>query len=125
MQRKIQVLMGAVWLFAFPAVAQPQAKISPNDWTIFSENHEPATLKDTLFQGKQSLLLDGKTRAVAFRKGMRYKNVRVECDMAGRVMAGIGFRAKDAQNYHFLYFRPGYGGTKEAIQYVPIYNGSL
>ena len=40
-------------------------------------------------------------------------------------MSGLGFRVKDEQNYHFLYFRPGYGGTREAIQYIPVYNGTL
>ncbi len=125
MQYKIRQLVGAVCFFAFTATAQAQGKITPADWAIFSENYNSTTLEDTLYEGKQSLKLDGKARAVALRKGMRYRNVRVECDMAGRVMPGIGFRAKDEQNYHFLYFRPGYGGTREAIQYVPVYNGSL
>jgi hypothetical protein len=40
-------------------------------------------------------------------------------------MAGLGFRVRDEQNYQFLYFRPGYGGTGEAVQYIPIYNGAL
>jgi hypothetical protein len=124
MRKKIQVLCTICFL-GFTAMAQPQTKISQNDWAIFSENAEPAIFKDTVFQGKQSIILDGKARAVAIRKGMRYKNLRVECDIAGSVMAGIGFRAKDQQNYQFLYFRPGYGGTREAIQYVPIYNGTL
>jgi hypothetical protein len=31
----------------------------------------------------------------------------------------------DEQNYQFIYFRPGYGGTEEAVQYIPIYNGAL
>jgi hypothetical protein len=125
MQFKIQLLSCAVWLLALAATAQGQAKISPNDWAVFSENYKPASMKDTTFLGKESMMLDGKTMAVAFKKGARYKNFRLDCDIAGRVMSGIGFRAKDQQNYHFLYFRPGYGGTKEAIQYVPVYNGSL
>jgi hypothetical protein len=125
MQFKIQLLTSAVCFIALTVIAQPQAKISPNDWSIFSENYQSAILKDTTFQGKESLMLDGKKMAVAFRKGTRFKNLRVDCDIAGRVMSGIGFRAKDQQNYHFLYFRPGYGGTKEAIQYIPVYNGSL
>jgi hypothetical protein len=125
MQYKIQLLTYVISFFVLPAFGQPGAKISPNDWAVFSENYKPATLKDTTYQGKTSLILDGTTMAVAFRKGSRYKNFRVDCDIAGRVMSGIGFRAKDQQNYHFLYFRPGYGGTKEAIQYVPVYNGSL
>jgi hypothetical protein len=53
------------------------------------------------------------------------KNFRLELDIAGAVMPGIGFHASDEQNYQFLYFRPGYGGTIEAVQYIPIYNGAL
>jgi hypothetical protein len=125
MRYKPQLLICAISFLIIPAFGQLSAKISPNDWTIFSENYKPVALKDTVFQGKESLVLDGKTMAVAFRQGSRYKNLRVDCDIAGRVMSGIGFRAKDQHNYHFLYFRPGYGGTREAIQYVPIYHGTL
>lgn len=125
MQIKIQLLTWVLCLFTSTVPAQSQAKISPNDWTAFSENDERVAFKDTLFQGKQSLKLDGKKAAIAVKKGMRYRNFRIDCDIAGQQMSGIGFRAKDHQNYHFLYFRPGYGGTKEAIQYIPVYNGSL
>lgn len=122
---KIQRLTTLIFLLSATAYAQPTAKISPNDWTIYSENAERSPLRDTVYLGKTSIKLDGKKSAIAVKNGQRFKNFRVECDIAGRVMSGIGFRAKDQQNYHFLYFRPGYGGTKEAIQYIPIYNGSL
>jgi hypothetical protein len=122
---KIQLLLPSIFLLTLTVCAQPSAKISPNDWTVYSENYEHAALKDTVYLGKPSIKLDGKKMAIAIKKGQRYKNFRVECDIAGRVMSGIGFRAKDQQNYHFLYFRPGYGDTKEAIQYIPVYNGSL
>lgn len=125
MQPKILLLTAALCLAVSFANAQTGAKISPNDWAVYSENYEHIALKDTVYQGKSSIKLDGKKTAIAVRKGQRYKNFRVECDIAGRVMSGIGFRAKDQQNYHFLYFRPGYGGTQEAIQYIPVYNGSL
>jgi len=125
MQFKIQFITMALCLCCAVLGAQPPSKIIPGDWTVYSENHERVALKDTTFQGKPSIKLDGRKMAVAFRNGLRYKNFRIECDIAGRVMSGIGFHAKDHQNYHFLYFRPGLGGTKEAIQYVPIYNGSL
>jgi hypothetical protein len=127
MQSKILILILPVALcLLLPfANAQTGAKISPNDWTIYSENYERSALKDTVYLGKASMKLDGKKMAIAMKKDQPYKNFRVECDIAGRGMSGIGFRAKDQQNYHFLYFRPGYGGTQEAIQYIPVYNGSL
>lgn len=125
MQFKIQFIIVSFSLLCTMACAQPMSKIVSADWTVYSENNERVVLKDTTFQGKPSIKLDGKKMAIAVRNGLHYKNFRIECDIAGRVMSGIGFRAKDNQNYHFLYFRPGYGGTQEAIQYVPIYNGSL
>jgi hypothetical protein len=118
-------MTGALSAIACTVMAQPTAKISPNDWAVFSDNDEPAALKDTVYQGKPGIRLDGTKTSIAVRKGPRYKNLRIDCDIAGRVMSGIGFRAKDHQNYQFLYFRPGYGGTREAIQYVPIFNGTL
>ena len=125
MHIKIQLSTIIICLLTINAHAQMSAKISPNDWAVYSENYEPRTLKDTVFLGKPAVKLDGKKMAIAFKKGQRYKNFRIECDIAGRVMSGIGFRAKDQQNYHFLYFRHGAGGTQEAIQYIPVYNGSL
>lgn len=124
MQFKKHIMTWAICLSAFAGFAQ-SAKVLSNDWAAFSENDDATGLRDTVFQGKESLKLDGRKQAIALKKGARYKNFRIDCDISGRVMSGIGFRAADHQNYHFLYFRPGYGGTREAIQYVPVYNGTL
>lgn len=96
-----------------------------SDWKILSENNEPAKFVDTVFLDKSCLHLTGKAQAIAIRNGLSLKNFRIDLDIAGEVMSGVGFRAVDEQNYHFLYFRPGYGNTKEAIQYVPVFNGTL
>lgn len=96
-----------------------------SDWKILSENNEPARYIDTVFLEKTCLFLNGKAQAIAMRNGPPFKNFKMELDIASEVMSGIGFRAVDEQNYHFLYFRPAYGNTKEAIQYVPVYNGAL
>ncbi|MEO5979611.1 MAG: hypothetical protein ABIS36_07635 [Chryseolinea sp.] len=124
MKFKTQLFISAIALISTTSFAQP-AKISPNDWSVFSENNDAATLKDTVFLGKSCVKLDGKKQAIAIRKGSNYKNFMVEVDIAARVMSGIGFHVADNQNYQFLYFRPGYGGTQEAIQYIPIFNGAL
>jgi hypothetical protein len=92
---------------------------------ILSEENKPVTYIDTIYKGKRSLKLDGKKQSIALTKDKNVKNFRVEMDIAGDVMSGLGFRAKDKFNYHFIYFRPGMGGTREAIQYIPIYNGAL
>lgn len=95
------------------------------DWTALSEENKKVTLTDTVFMDKRCIKLDGHDIAAIWNKKMNLKNFRMELDIAGAVMNGIGFRASDEQNYQFLYFRPGYGNTIEAIQYIPIYNGAL
>jgi len=95
------------------------------DWTVLSEENAKPVLTDTVFKGKPCVKLDGKTIAGIWNQKVSVKNFRLELDIAGAVMPGIGFRVSDAQNYQFLYFRPGYGNTIEAIQYIPIYNGAL
>lgn len=95
------------------------------DWTVLSEENAKPVLTDTVFKGKPCVKLDGKTIAAIWNQKVSLKNFRLELDIAGVVMPGIGFRASDAQNYQFLYFRPGYGNTIEAVQYIPIYNGAL
>jgi hypothetical protein len=125
MQTKIFLLTAACCFFILSTIAQTGAKMPPNDWTLYSAMNEATSFKDTIYLEKRCIKLDGNKVAVAVKNGQRYKNFRIECDIAGRVMSGIGFRTKDHQNYHFLYFRPGYGGTQEAIQYIPVINGTL
>jgi len=94
-------------------------------WTILSEDNTIMDLTDTTFQGKPCFKLDGKSKAIAWKKGASLENFKIDADIAGTVMSGIGFHVANDQNYQFLYFRPGYGGTGEAIQYIPVYNGAL
>jgi hypothetical protein len=99
--------------------------LNKTEWTVLSEDNIPVESTDTLFLGKTCMKLDSKHKAIAWNKDIHIENFRIDADIAGAVMSGIGFRVKDEQNYQFLYFRPGYGGTEEAIQYIPIYNGAL
>lgn len=104
--------------------------INPGDWTVLSEANTKGVLTDTVFQGKPCVKLDGRNISAIWNKKPALKNFRLELDIAGTetmgtVMAGIGFHAKDEQNYQFLYYRTSFGGTDEAIQYIPIYNGAL
>jgi hypothetical protein len=95
------------------------------DWAVLSEENIKTPATDTIFLGKACVKLDGHSVTAIWDKKVNLKNFRLELDMAGSVMPGIGFHVSDEQNYQFLYFRPGYGGTIEAIQYIPIYNGAL
>jgi hypothetical protein len=96
-----------------------------HDWTSLSEDSSTVAAKDTIFLEKPCVKLDGHSVAAIWNKSLHLTNFRIEFDMASGVMAGLGFHVQDEQNYQFLYFRPGYGGTGEAIQYIPIYNGAL
>ncbi|HLZ89476.1 MAG TPA: family 16 glycoside hydrolase [Puia sp.] len=103
----------------------PAQNIPLKDWTPLSEDNKNTPPIDTVFQGKPCVKLDGHAVAAIWNKKASLKNFRLELDIAGSVMSGVGFHVSDEQNYQFLYFRPGYGGTIEAIQYIPIYNGAL
>lgn len=95
------------------------------EWKPLSEENKPTDPADTVFLGKPCVKLDGKVRSAIWSKTMNFKNFRMDLDIAGAVMSGIGFHVGNEQNYQFIYFRPGYGGTEEAVQYIPIYNGAL
>ena len=62
--------------------------------------------------------------AIALRKVQRYKNFRIDCDIAGRVMSNR-IPCKGPAELSLPVFPNGAGGTQEAIQYIPVYNGSL
>ncbi|GMN08361.1 hypothetical protein MTsPCn5_37500 [Croceitalea sp. MTPC5] len=102
-----------------------QSIFNPGSYTVYSEDNEKVVVGDTLFKGKQAIKLDGYARSIALLNDLKTKNFRVEMDIAGKIMPGLGFHAKDGLNYQFIYFRPQMGNTREAIQYIPIYNGAL
>ncbi len=102
-----------------------QSIFDPGSYAVYSDDNEKVVVSDTLFKGKQALKLDGEGRSMALLNDLKTKNFRVEMDIAGKVMSGLGFHAKDGLNYQFIYFRPQMGNTKEAIQYIPVYNGAL
>jgi hypothetical protein len=95
------------------------------DWKVLSEDNKTPELTDTIFLGKPCVKLDGTLKSAIWNQNVNIRNFRMDLDIAGAVMSGIGFHVSNDQNYQFIYFRPGYGGTEEAIQYIPIYNGAL
>ncbi|HEY4108031.1 hypothetical protein [Puia sp.] len=124
MLKKLFLLSG--WLFVASLFSNIQAQTARlQDWTVLSEDNNKAPATDTVFLGKPCVKLDGHLAAGIWDQKADLKNFRLEFDMAGSIMAGVGFHVVDEQNYQLLYFRPGYGGTIEAIQYIPIYNGAL
>ncbi|HKO81940.1 MAG TPA: family 16 glycoside hydrolase [Chitinophagaceae bacterium] len=127
-QTNLIKIAGKLFLpFIFFAIASGVSGqgINKTDWTVLSEENKASNITDTVFLDKSCVKLDGSLRSAIWNKAVQYKNFRIELDIAGSVMAGIGFHVADEQNYQFIYFRPGYGGTEEAIQYIPVYNGAL
>ncbi|TPN87815.1 family 16 glycoside hydrolase [Aquimarina algicola] len=96
-----------------------------NQCIILDEENKPTTRVDTIYKGKSCVKIDGKNQTIVLTENLDIKNFRVDMDIAGEVMSGLGFRVANKNNYQFIYFRPGMGNTQEAIQYIPIYNGAL
>lgn len=124
MKNRSGALVILTWLMAMTQYGFGQG-INLPDWRVLSEDNKPVELNDTVFLGKPCVKLDGSMKSAIWNKAMNFGNFRMDLDVAGAVMSGIGFHVKDDQNYQFIYFRPGYGGTDEAVQYIPIYNGAL
>ncbi len=61
----------------------------------------------------------------AFLKDLKPKNFVINFDFIGIVAPGLGFRGRGRNNYEYIYYRLMSDNKKDAIQYIPIQNGSL
>jgi len=91
-----------------------------DEWIVYDAENETIPLDTTVHEGKKSLRL--KQNEIALLKDSDYDDFRLEVDMMGAGMAGIGFRSNDLFNYEFIYVRTESSGTENSIQYVPLYN---
>src|SRR4051794_443637 len=124
MKNSKKVFLVLTMLLAFIQYGIGQG-ISLRDWKVLSDDNKMPELTDTIFLGKSCVKLDGTEKSAIRNQSVNIRNFRMDLDIAGAVMSGIGFHVSNNQNYQFIYFRPGYGGTEEAVQYIPIYNGAL
>lgn len=92
-------------------------------WKIENTDETESEIKVLDFKGKSALKLEASQKA--YLKNRKFKNFVLEFYCNGLSGPGFGFRIKDRQNYEYLYLRLGLSGKKDALQYVPIYNGSL
>jgi hypothetical protein len=93
-----------------------------DNYQTYSADNKLIALDTSKYNGKRSLkLMDNE---IALLKNIEFRNFKLDIDMAGTGMAGIGFRASDLYNYEFIYFRSEESDTGNSIQYVPFYNGS-
>ncbi|TLF43192.1 hypothetical protein [Maribacter aurantiacus] len=91
-------------------------------WTLENVDGTPSKIKTTQHKGRNSIVLEpGQT---AFLKEQKFKNFELEFYCNGQ-FPGVGFRIQDKKTFEYLYLRVPMSGYQDAIQYVPIYNGSL
>ncbi|WP_395344272.1 hypothetical protein PN836_005760 [Ningiella sp. W23] len=91
-------------------------------WKIENSDGSLDSLEILEHQGRQSLLV--KNGQKAFMKDVSFKNFVVDFYCNGQV-PGFVFRKQDKNNYEYLYLRMMMSGRQDALQYVPIHNGSL
>ena len=103
--------------------AQKIIPFTPDHWKIENVDYESKELELTTLYGKSCLHLPAKH--TAYLKNDTPDNFRLEIDIAGVVMPGLGFRAIDKRNYEYIYFRIMSSNKGDALQYFPVYNGSF
>ena len=97
-------------------------KFSQDKWNVFNAENKIIAIDTIVYKDEHALRL--KNNEIAHLQDVTFDNFRLDVDMAGVGMAGIGFRSKDLFNYEFIYFRSEASDTGNSIQYVPFYNGS-
>jgi len=93
------------------------------NWIVENPDETISEIKTSTFKGRWAIELEGSQ--IAYLKNKNYKNFVLEFYCNGLSGPGFGFRAQDKKNYEYVYLRLGVSGKKDALQYVPIYNGSL
>lgn len=94
-------------------------------WTALNDVEEPLPPRTEHYKGKPAIVLDGEAHYLYQADQSWSGDFRLELDIAGDVLSGVGFHGGDLHNYQFIYFRPQEGGLQTAVQYVPVYNGAL
>ncbi|MEJ2195915.1 MAG: hypothetical protein P8X73_13790 [Ignavibacteriaceae bacterium] len=100
--------------------AQDLIPFNSDYWEIENSNNEPQEINLTTLYGKSCLRLAVGHKA--WLKDSTFSNFRLEMDIAGVVMPGLGFRAKDKRNYEYLYLRVMSNNREDALQYIPVFN---
>lgn len=91
-------------------------------WTVENADGTEAEITIKEFKGKPGIAL--KASQIAYLKSGDFKNFEMEFYCNG-AYPGLGFRIQDKKNYEYLYLRVPSSTKKDALQYIPIYKGSL
>ncbi len=127
---KTKIYKLAVYCIAFVqlscAQVNNQAQDFPFDdfnWSVQDKEGTQKSMDTIVFDDKMALHLP--KGYSAYLKPKLFKNFELEFDFIGFSMPGLGFRGQDKNNHELIYFRKISSGKKDALQYIPIYNGSL
>jgi len=96
---------------------------SEDNWSILDEEGVEQQMDIVMYENNKSLHLP--RGHSAYLKEPKPKNFIINFDVAGIVAPGIGFRGQDKSNYEYIYYRLISDNKKDAIQYIPVLNGSL
>ncbi|PIB31438.1 hypothetical protein [Maribacter sp. 4G9] len=93
------------------------------NWKIENADGSQGEIKIVTFKNKSGIKLEPNQKVLL--KNKEFKNFILEFYCNGLSGPGLGFRVQDRNSYEYLYLRLGLSGKKDALQYIPIYNGSL
>ena len=120
---KLLFLLTAFCLVTFQSKGQSNSyPFLEDSWKVYNAEGNQSLIDTFYYKGKQSIKLE--QNEIALLQKMEFKNFKLDVDITGSGMAGIGFRANNLFNYEFIYFRSKELAINNTIQYVPIYNGS-
>ncbi len=112
-----------ILIISINGFAQDIIPFTSEYWEIENADYEPKEMELITLYGKSCLHLPSKHKA--YLKKDTPDNFRLEMDIAGVVMPGLGFRAIDKRNYEYIYLRIMSNSKEDAIQYFPVFNGSF
>ncbi|SFB91768.1 hypothetical protein SAMN04487891_103433 [Flagellimonas taeanensis] len=92
-------------------------------WNVQDSEGTPKPMDTIVYDGKLALHLPKGHNA--YLKNIKLENFEIEFDFIGFSMPGLGFRGQDKDNHELIYFRKIASGREDALQYIPIFNGSL
>lgn len=103
--------------------AQKAIPYNADNWKIMDTKDQPQEIDLTTLYGKPCLHLP--VGHIAYLIDSTYKDFRLEMDIAGIAMPGLGFRGTDKRNYEYLYLRVMSDNQEDALQYLPVFNGGF
>lgn len=92
-------------------------------WSIENADDTASEIKTLVYKNRSALKLEASQKA--YLKNKKFKNFTIEFYCNALSGPGLGFRVQDKKNYEYLYLRLSLSGKRDALQYVPIHNGSL